>query len=366
MSEKIKFTRFETHVVSIPYRYPWRNKHTEERGEPMTHLDTTIIRMHTDVGIIGLGEARGSDVGRVIREKYEPFLKGRNPMDIERVLSDLQETFGQSRILGGIDFGLHDITGQALNVPVYQLLGGKVRDKVPLIWTVPYRSIEEQVAEVKQRVSEGFTHAVKMKVGVVGDQEHVQAVAEAAGGVPLRPDNNQGHDAETALKQFRALKDNGVAMELVEDPSPSNWDDYQRLSEELSVGISVHAGWKSLQDLGDLIRANKPGIKCVNITFAGWGIRRTMQIAGALECAGIGWSMGTSHESGIKTAAALHVGSAVRNHLYPADILGPMLHEADVLAEPSDMGAGYGVASDKPGLGISLNEDVLEKYAAVE
>ena len=152
-------------------------------------------------------------------------------------------------------------------------------------------------------------------------------------------------------------------MELVEDPSPSNWDDYQRLSEELDVGVSVHAGWKSLQDLGDLIRANKPGIRCVNITFAGWGIRRTAQIAGALECADIGWSMGTSHESGIKTAAALHVGSAVRNHLYPADILGPMLHEADVLAEPSDMGAGYGTPSDKPGLGISLNEDVLEKYA---
>ena len=62
MSEKIKITRIETNAVSIPYRYPWRNKHTEERGEPMTHLDTTIIRVHTDAGITGLGEARGSDV----------------------------------------------------------------------------------------------------------------------------------------------------------------------------------------------------------------------------------------------------------------------------------------------------------------
>lgn len=83
----------------------------------------------------------------------------------------------------------------------------------------------------------------------------------------------------------------------------------------------------------------------------------------ALACAQIGWSMGTSHESGIKTAAALHAGVAVKNHLYPADILGPLLHEADVLAEPSHLRAGYGTPSDKPGLGISLNEDVLEKYA---
>ena len=366
MSKGIKITRIETMPVSIPYRYPWRNRHTEEQGRPMTHLETTVIRVHTDAGITGLGEARGEGAKEALAQRYEPFLRGRDPLHIERVLTDLEAAFGQSRILGGIDFALHDIAGKALNVPVYQLLGGKIRERVPLVWTMPYRSIEEQVAEVKQRVSEGFTHAVKMKVGVAGDQEHVQAVAEAAGGVPLRPDNNRGHDVETALKQFGALKANGVVLELVEDPSPSNWDDYQQLSEALGVGVSVHAGWKTLQDLGALIRANKPGIRCVNITFTQWGIRRTVQIAGALECAGIGWTMGTSHESGIKTAAALHVGAAVRNHLYPADVLGPMLHEADVLAEPLAMGAGYGTPPDKPGLGIELNEDVLERYAVSE
>ena len=363
MAGDIRITRIETFPIAIPYNYPWRNKHTELSGKPMTHLQTTVLKVHTDSGIVGIGEARGHDAPEVVGSKLGPFLTGRSPMQIGRLLDDLETTFGRLRILGGIDFALHDIVGKALGVPVFQLLGGKVRDRVPLAWTMPYRSVEEQVAEVTKRVAEGFTHVIKMKVGVAGDLDHVQAVAEAASGVPLRPDNNQGHDAETALAQFRAVKDAGATLELIEDPSPSNWDDYQTLADALDVEVSVHAGWQSLTDLGDLVRANKPGIRCVNVTFVAWGIRRTVQIAGALDCAGIGWSMGTSHESGIKTAAALHVGVAAPGHLYPPDILGPMLHQADVLAEPLTMGAGYGDPPEKPGLGIVLNEDVLAEYA---
>ena len=264
--------------------------------------------------------------------------------------------------MAGIDFALHDIVGKALGVPVYQLLGGKVRDRMPLVWTLAYRSIEEQVEETAQRVGEGFTHAIKMKVGVEGDLAHVLAVAQAAEGVPLRPDNNQGHSKETALGQFRELQKKGVRFELLEDPSPPDWDEYQELADVLDVGISVHAGWSSLRDLGGVIQANKPGIWCVNITLSQWGIRRTAQIAGALECAGIGWTMGTSHESGIKTSAALHLGVAVRNRIYPADVLGPMLFVADVLAEPLEMGGGYGTPPDGPGLGIALDEEALERY----
>ena len=62
------------------------------------------------------------------------------------------------------------------------------------------------------------------------------------------------------------LLDAGVKLEMVEDPSPTNWDDYQRIAETLGVGVCVHAGWKSLKDLGALIRADKPGIVCVNVS----------------------------------------------------------------------------------------------------
>jgi L-alanine-DL-glutamate epimerase-like enolase superfamily enzyme len=363
MGSRIQITRIETIPVSIPYVIPWRNKHTEDRGEAITHLRTNVLKVHTDAGIVGLGEARGDDVSEKVATRINPILKDRSPLDIEPILSTLEAQFGWSRICAGIDFALHDIAGKFYDVPVYRLLGGKARDAVPMVWTLPYVDPDVQVKQARERVAEGFRHAVKMKVGVAGDQDHVLAVAKAIPDVPLRPDNNQGHDAETALAQFQALLDAGVKLEMVEDPSPSNWDDYQRIAETLGVGVCVHAGWKSLKDLGALIRADKPGIVCVNVMFAQWGIRRTLQIAGALECAGIKWTMGTSHESGIKTSAALHTGCVSRNEIAPADVLGPRLFEGDVLNETLDIEAGFGRPFDKPGLGITLSEDALERYA---
>lgn len=363
MGERVRITKVDAIPVAIPYVIPWRNKHTEVRGEALTHLHTNVLKVHTDAGITGLGEARGDDVAGLASGRAGALLEGRDPLDIEGTLACLSSELGWSRFCAGIDFALHDIAGKYHDVPVYGLLGGKAREAVPMVWTLPYVDPGVQVRQATERVAEGFTHAVKMKVGVAGDQEHVRAVAAAIPGVPLRPDNNQGHETETAIAQFRALLDSGIRLEMVEDPSPSNWDDYQRVADTLGVGVSVHAGWKTLADLGDLIRAGKPGIVCVNVTFASWGIRRTLQIAGALECAGIRWSMGTSHESGIKTAAALHAGCVARNDIAPADVLGPRLFEGDVLNETLDIAAGYGRPFDTPGLGVTLNEDALARYA---
>ena len=223
-----------------------------------------------------------------------------------------------------------------MNVPVYQLLGGRVRERVPLTWTIAYRSLEEQVLEARSRVEEGFTNVLKMKVGVPGDLERVLRVAEIAGDVPIRPDSNQGHDKETAIRQTKELRAHGVNIELLEDPSPSDWDDYQEIADATGVGISVHAGWSSLADLAGIIRANKPGIRCVNIMPTRWGIRRTAQIAGALEYAGIGWTMGTSHDSAIKIAASLHLATAVSNRMYPVDLLGAVAASHERRQESAD------------------------------
>lgn len=176
-------------------------------------------------------------------------------------------------------------------------------------------------------------------------------------------DSNRGHDKETAMHQCLTMKSQEVKLELLEGPCPSNWNDYDELSRVLGVGVSVHEGWSSLDDLAGIIRAAKQGIRCVNIMPTDWGIHRTAQIAGALECAGIGWSMGTSHDSGIKVAASLHLGTAVRNNLYPADLLGPRLFVDDVVATPLHLEAGYGRVPEGPGLGVELNEKALARFS---
>ena len=350
--------------VAIPYRTPWRNRHTEERGEPMTHLRTVVIEVHTDDGITGLGEFRGDGLGSDIARQLDESLIGEDPTDISRLVPVLEEQLGRGGLVAGIDFALHDIKGKALGVPVYQLLGGRYRDRVPLVWTLPYLSIEEQVMTARDSVDEGFTHAMKMKVGVPGDSEHILAVARAIGDVPIRPDSNMGHSKHEAIEQLSELQAEGATFELVEDPCPLDLSDYQDIGEALNLPISLHGGWSSFSDLAAIIRANMSRIVCVNIMPTDWGLYRAAQIVGALETAGIGWTLGTSHDSSIKIAASLHLASALPNRIYPCDLLGPRLHVDDVAAEPLEIRAGYGIAPERPGLGIDLNEDVMSCWAA--
>ena len=358
----MRITGVSAYPIAIPYRIPWRNRHTEDSGRPMTHLETTILEVHTDDGVSGLGEAKGPDVADQIRLQFEPALMGRDPLQIASIVTELECRFGRSQIVAGIDFALHDIAGKALDVPVYQLLGGKTRESVPLVWTLPYLDIESQVDQAIDRVAEGFTHAIKMKVGIPGDYEHVLAVGRVIGEVPIRPDSNMGHSKQQALRQTSDLQSEGVNIELLEDPCPTDWDDYQDLADQLDVEISVHGGWNSLDDLAGLIRAAKPGIRCVNVMPTDWGIYRSAQIVGALEVAGIGWTMGTSHDSSIKIAASLHLGTSLPNAIYPCDLLGPRLHVADVATAPLSIHAGQGTAPETAGLGVELDRDVLENY----
>ena len=359
----MRIERISARPVAIPYRTPWRNRHTEEAGAPMTHLQTVVIEVQTDTGITGLGEFRGDGLDDQLAQRLDDLLIGTDPTDISRLVPLLEENIGRCGLVAGVDFALHDIKGKAFGVPVYQLLGGKYREKVPLVWTLPYLSIEDQVTEAKERVEEGFTHAIKMKVGVPGDSEHILAVSNAIGNVPIRPDSNMGHSKTEAMEQLRALQTEGVRFELVEDPCPMDLDDYQEIGDALDVPISLHGGWSSFDDLVRIIRADKPAIRCVNVMPTDWGLYRSAQIVGALETAGIGWTLGTSHDSSIKIAASFHLGTALPNHIYPCDLLGPKLHVDDIAVEPLSIGGGFGVAPDRPGLGVELNEEVMSRWA---
>jgi L-alanine-DL-glutamate epimerase-like enolase superfamily enzyme len=360
----MKITNIRFRPIAIPYHVPWRNRHTEERGAPMTHLQTAIIEVSTDSGITGLGEVRGSGPSANEQRQLTELLTGKDPHQISSIVPLLENQFGHGPLTAGIDFALHDIKGKSLGVPVYQLLGGKSREKVPLVWTLPYLSIEEQVVQARNMVQEGFTHAIKMKVGVPGDSEHIRAVATVIGDVPIRPDSNMGHSKADALLQLAELQTAGVKYELIEDPCPIDFNDYQEIGEALENPISVHGSMETHDDVTRLIRADAPAIRCMNVMITHWGLYRASQIVAALEVAGIGWTLGTSHDSSIKMSAAFSLATAMSNRIYPCDLLGPRLHVADVAAEPLQIKAGYGMAPEKPGLGIELDESVMSRWDA--
>ena len=95
------------------------------------------------------------------------------------------------------------------------------------------------------------------------------------------------------------------------------------------------------------------------------GIGTTVEIASVARAAGIVCSIGSNMELGVGTAAMLHVAAAcpsIDSETYPADLLGPLYHESDLLTEPLNLGPVSASVPEGPGLGVELDEDMLEKY----
>ena len=92
----MKITDITFRPIAIPYHTPWRNRHTEERGVPMTHLKTSIVEVGTDEGITGLGEVRGASVDESVQNEMKQFLNGQDPTQISTLVPALEQRFAQS------------------------------------------------------------------------------------------------------------------------------------------------------------------------------------------------------------------------------------------------------------------------------
>jgi muconate cycloisomerase len=359
----VRITRVEATTVSIPYRFHWRNHHTEQLGQgAMTQRVTTVLEVATDSGVHGIGEVPGGAEARAAIDAMRPHVLGEDPLAIDALLEHVAAGAGQNAAIAGLDFALHDILGKALGAPLYQILGGKYRESMPLVWTLGIKELPQRVAEAKDAVAQGFRHAVKLKVGVASDVEHVVTISHAIDPVPIRPDSNMGHSKAEALTMLRQMKAQGVHFEVVEAPCPTDFAAFDEIAGEIGVGIGVHEACRTEDNLQALLRSNCRAIVYANLDPFTWGVRGTIRAAQALESVGIACTMGTSHASGIKSAVETHLGVALRNMRYPADILGPLILEDDLLAEPIDMADGDARPSDRPGLGVELDRAAVERY----
>ncbi|HEX2514220.1 MAG TPA: enolase C-terminal domain-like protein, partial [Chloroflexota bacterium] len=307
----------------------------------------------------------GRDVARAIVERVQPVLRGASPFEPGPTLARLEAALGPERAAwrAGVEFALHDLAGKALGVPLYQLLGGRVRQRVPLAYTMGMRPLDQLAAEARRAADGGFRHCIKLKLGAGEDLDYVLAVARAVPGVPVRPDSNMGHDRATAAALLGTLREAGVALELVEDPCPLEWAEWAGLAQAYGVRLSIHGHLRGPADVLALVRHGR-GIAAANLDPFRWGVRGLVQAAGALEYAGIGAMMGTSHATGIKTAVELHLATAVPNLRFPSDIIGPLILAGDLLRAPLDLSAGAAPAPEGPGLGIELDERALARWAA--
>lgn len=365
-----------TDVEAIPIKVPLKPGLTTKtaHGE---HVDSpyVIVRVHTDEGLIGLGEATlaprwsgetSPGCVAVIEGLIAPALTGEDPTQVNRLRRVMDSVIRLNPFSkAAVEMALWDIAGKAANVPVHQLLGGSVRDEMPIKMVVGGFEVPKAVELARQFLDWGAT-CLKVKVGLDPEQdlERVRAVRELAGpSIPIGIDANCGWNVAQANRMLKLLDEFDVLF--AEQPIPTaDLAELAALRRRTEIPIMADESVFTLNDAWHLTANRAVDILSVYPGKHG-GIAATVEIAHVARSAGIVCSMGSNLELGVGTAAMLHVGcavSSIASEQYPGDFIGPLYHEADMLKTPLQLGPKSAHVPEAPGLGVELDEDQLEKY----
>jgi len=363
----MKITEIEAIPVSIPLKTDFGIS-----GGVQTMAEHVIVKLHTDEGIVGLGEAATSpqygeetpeSVYYTIKCYLEPALKGADPTNLALLHKIMDSAVhGNTFAKAAIDLAAYDVTGKYLGVPVYTLLGGKFKGKIPVGQSIGIKEPKKAVEEVLEYVKEGF-QSIKVKIGndPEGDVKRVGMIREAIGyDIPLRVDANQGYSPDVAIKTLKAMEKYDLL--LVEQPVP-RWDLFgmAKVCEALDTPVLADETVYTPEDAINVVRMNAADIINIKIMKPG-GLYKSLKIAAIAEAANIPLAIGSMVEMGVGTAAGAHFASACKNVNYPCDVKGPSLMVDDILKEPVIIKDGFTHVPEGPGLGIELDEDKIKKY----
>jgi muconate cycloisomerase len=368
----LKITRIETIPVRIPI-----DPNRAIRGSLGAHTVSPflLIRIHTDEGIVGLGEVSctpiwsGEDqvtAGHFIHNFISPALHGEDPLQIERLTAKCRQRLAANPFTkAGVEMALWDILGKAAGMPLYRLWGGPVRDFVPTKFSVSGLEPAKAAELAAWAVAQGFD-AMKVKVGLDpdGDVARVRAVREAIGPkVRLGIDANGGWSPRVAIQTIRRMYEFGIYFaEQPVAPVDAAW--MADVRNHVEVPIMADESVNSVQDAMTLARAGAADVFSLYVGKGG-GVSMARKIAAVAEGAGLVCTVGSNLEMGIASAMMIHLAMAapaVAAEEFPCDILGPFFYEGDVLAEPLPIRAGKAAPFERPGLGVELDDQKVERY----
>lgn len=377
----MKITAIEATVIRLPWTQAFRGGVSETKGSIaiIDNLESLIVKLVTDEGIVGVGEgtlsyggSKGRSMLEDLRAYLAPLVLGKNPFRIEKIMSELDlATMLEKRnpVKAALDLAIHDLIGKALGVPLYQYLGGKYREEVPLTYVVSFKDTAVLRNELAALKAGGFAGVIKVKGGTGSDDDIIEVINETLGRRnPIRVDFNGVLTPAEAIGRIRRWEREGIRLELMEQPAPlGDLDGLKRVADAIGSGVLVHWPIMDLTDAGNLIKSDCLAAAAITIPGVG-GLHRSRQMAHAFESANIPCVIGSFLEMGITTAAQLHLTTAMRNFSYPLDILGSFgFHENRIIREELDIAPGFsGKCPEGHGLGIAPDEAMIAKYRITE
>ncbi|MCC6859399.1 MAG: mandelate racemase/muconate lactonizing enzyme family protein [Bryobacterales bacterium] len=340
------------------------------------YTQATLVRITTSAGITGWGECHAPAAPRVhktvISDLLAPILLGQNALDIDPLWEKMyssQRTRGYAtgffmESIAGVDLALWDIFGKHAGLPLYRLLGGKYRDRIPTYTGVGGASAEQLKENALRAVERGF-QAVKMGLSKgpgTRDLDRVAAVAAAVQGkAQVFVDSLGAYKLHEAVKVGRELDRIGN-LGWWEDPlMPDDLSGYPKLAEALDTPICAGEMCSNRFQFRDLFASKSVDIINPDVCRAG-GISECRRIAVLADAHEILWSPHVSTGTAPYISASVHLAAATPNFVIMEGggaLAGPFGNI--LLKEPLEYQPGFVRVPERPGLGVEFNETELAK-----
>ncbi len=364
----MKITRIEPIAVAFPMKKP-----VFMAGVEIRQADNVLVRIESDTGVIGWGEAASAPTmtGETVESMMAavaymiPAVLGRDPQDIAGASAAMNgRMYGNQAAKAAVEIALHDLVGRATDRPAYALIGGKRRSRIAVLGVISNGELAADIRDAARKKLEGFA-AFKIKVGIdkpLTDAERTRRVCDVLGADCLiSSDANTGWSPDEAVQYVRAIA--GSALTFFEQPVAA--DDVDGMAKVAAAAGEVAIGAdESIHGLDDIRRHHaRKAARGVSLKTIKLGGMRGVMAAGRL-CEELGMAVNVAcktGESSIACAAGLHIAAALPQISWGFTPSVEGLAE-DATARPIRIEGGHVEVSDRPGLGIDVDEDRIRRH----
>ncbi|HMA54175.1 MAG TPA: dipeptide epimerase [Acidobacteriota bacterium] len=366
-AKKLKITDVEIFLFDIPITSPFRIA-----IGTMTAANDLLIRIRTDQGLVGLGEAcpfppitgetQATNVAAAV--SMRDMIVGHDPLAIDALLRRIGPlVHANPSAVAAFDMALFDILGKVAGLPLFRLLGSE-KNVFETDITTSLDTLEKMTAEAKGYADQGYK-TLKVKVGLDPDEDysHIAAIRAAVGPrVAIRIDANQGWTVPQAVYALRKMEP--LAIEFCEQPVlASDTAGLRAVRTQSPIAIMADEALFGPSDAIKLIRAEACDTFNIKVMKAG-GLLNSIRIAHIADAANMRCMVGCMLESKLALTAAAHVVASQANIVY-ADLDGNTEHTIDPISGGMTVKAGTLTLPETPGLGCDVDPAFLKKLKKV-
>lgn len=367
----LRIRAVETTIIDLPL------KRLQQFARFDTHVQSTVlIEIATDDGLVGIGEAitpcgpwwSGDTVEaiQIVIDRYlAPLIIGQDAWRLSALMARLDAKVRNNAFAkAGVEMALLDLAGKALDVPLCTLLGGQMRESLPVAWPLATGDVGQEIAEAEEMLASGKAARFKLKMAALPfDQDLARALAIATaleGRASLRVDPNEGWDEDTAARAIPQLAHAGI--EMVEQPVARwNLDAMARLSARGDSVIMIDEGVLNQHDMIEVVKRSAANMVSLKIMKSG-GIRNAQAMAAIADAAGLPVYMGTFLETSVGTAANMHLAASLPRLPLGGETIGPLLIAEDICELPAVYRDHELWLPEGPGLGVRIDREQVRRF----